>query len=513
MSKESRVKKSFLNARMNLICYMTSLLIVIFTRKIFLDQLGTEFIGFTGTLQSILGFLNLAELGVGTAIGYVLYKPIYDNDKVKINEIISVFGYLYRCIGLVILGAGVILSIFLPWIFPNTSFSWFVIYLGFYAYLTSSLLGYFINYRQTLLSADQRNYEVMGYYQAVISTKMLIQMFLALYIQSFIIFLCIELLFSIVYSCILTYRINKVYPWLNSDIRLGKQLFKKYPEIGKYVKQLFIHKIGGFFQGQTTPLFIYSFVSLPLVALYTNYTLLTYKIQALLNSILDSTAAGVGNLISEGNNIKIWKTYQELFSIRAFFAGIGTFTTYYLLTPFIQLWLGNEYILDQSATILILIQLYLLTMRGVTDQFLFGYGLFYDVWAPLTESIIFVITATIGGYLGGLHGVLCAPLISLAFIVYGWKPYFLFKKGLKHPLYKYWIMFFSNFIICTISYIATTIICELLRFSTENWKKFILTSIVFIISFTIICTITTFLFNSSFRSFIYRFIKYKHAKS
>ena len=81
MTKESRVKKSLLNARMNLICYMVSLVVAFFTRKVFLDQLGTEFIGLTSTLQSLLGFLNLAELGVGSAIGYVLYKPIFDDNK------------------------------------------------------------------------------------------------------------------------------------------------------------------------------------------------------------------------------------------------------------------------------------------------------------------------------------------------------------------------------------------------------------------------------------------------
>lgn len=117
MSKESRIKKSLLNARINLICYLVSLVIAFFSRKIFIDQLGVEFIGLTGTLSSLLSFLNLAELGVGSAIGYVLYKPIYEDDKIKINEIISIFGYLYRCIGLYILGAGVILSFFLPWIF------------------------------------------------------------------------------------------------------------------------------------------------------------------------------------------------------------------------------------------------------------------------------------------------------------------------------------------------------------------------------------------------------------
>ena len=285
--QESRVKKSLLNARINLICYFVSLAVAFFTRKILLDRLGTEFIGFTGTLQSLLGFLNMAELGVSSAIGYVLYKPIFDDDHSKINEIISVFGYLYRCIGLFIIGAGFILSLFLPLIFPNTDFSWGVIYLGYYSYLTSSLLTYFANYKMTLLSADQRNYEVMGYYQTVVSMKMLMQMALAYFVCSFSLFLVTELVFGILYSIVLNMRIRKVYPWLQADVKIGKRLFKKYPEIGKYIKQLFVHKIGSFVQSQVTPFLIYSYVTLPMVAVYGNYTLIIQKLQGLLGSVLD----------------------------------------------------------------------------------------------------------------------------------------------------------------------------------------------------------------------------------
>ena len=131
---------------MNLICYLASFITAFFTRKILLDQLGAEFIGFTGTVGSLLSFLNLAELGIGTAIGYVLYKPIADGDRFKINEIISVLGYLYRKIGYAILSIGIITSFFLPLIFPSTTFSWVVISFGLYAHLTSSLIGYFANY-------------------------------------------------------------------------------------------------------------------------------------------------------------------------------------------------------------------------------------------------------------------------------------------------------------------------------------------------------------------------------
>lgn len=497
---------------MNLICYMASLVVAFFTRKVFLDQLGTEFIGLTGTLQSLLGFLNLAELGVGTAIGYVLYKPIFDDNKEKINEIISVFGYLYRCIGLVILGAGIILSLFLPLIFPNTTFSWGVIYLGFYAYLFSSMLGYFVNYRQTLLSADQRNYEVTGYYQAVTSTKMILQMFLTIYIQSFILFLSIEIIFGIIYSIVLTYRINKVYPWLESDIKLGKQLFKKYPEIGKYVKQLFIHKIGTFVQFQITPFLIYSYVSLPIVALYGNYTLITQKVQGFVTGILDSTSAGVGNLISEGNKENIYKTYKELFTVRFLISGVLTACIFHLCNAFISVWLGDEYPLSSLILLLISIQFFLNVFRGTTDQFIFGYGLFYDVWAPAVESIMFITFAVIGGSLWGLSGVLCGPLVSTIAIVYLWKPYFLFSKGFKKSVFHYYKLFFIHLISILFAHLGAECLTDKIYPPTilgETWMNWIMGAFLFTASMSIFSISLLFIFSSNLRSFIHRFIKQK----
>lgn len=64
IAHESRVKKSLLNARVNLIFYFLILVFSFFFRKIFLDCLGADFVGLTSTLQNLFGFLNLAELGV-----------------------------------------------------------------------------------------------------------------------------------------------------------------------------------------------------------------------------------------------------------------------------------------------------------------------------------------------------------------------------------------------------------------------------------------------------------------
>lgn len=118
---ESRVRKSYLNARVNIFFYLVTLFIAFFSRKIFLEKLGDDFVGLTGTLQNLLNFLNLAELGIGASIGFVLYKPIYNQDRKQIKEIVSVLGYLYRNVGLMILGGGLLLACFLPLIFPDIS--------------------------------------------------------------------------------------------------------------------------------------------------------------------------------------------------------------------------------------------------------------------------------------------------------------------------------------------------------------------------------------------------------
>lgn len=507
MKNESRVKKTMLNAKVNMICYFASFITAFFTRKILLDQLGAEFIGFTGTIGSLLGFLNLAELGIGTAIGYVLYKPIADSDKFKINEIISVLGYLYRIIGITILSLGFIASLFLPLIFNDTTIPIGVIYFAFYAYLASSMIGYFVNYRAALLSADQRNYIVTGYFQITTTSKVILQMILAIYFGSFYIYLVVEFIAGIINATILNWKIKQTYPWLKSEIKQGKLVLKKYPEITHYTKQIFAHKVGGLVQGQLTPFLIYSFVSLPMVALYTNYTILTQKLEGLISGVINSTGAAIGNLVAEGNKDKILKVFRELLAIRIYIASIAAACIYTLASPFIGVWLGNEYIIGKTTVALIAVLSGLGIARGVLDQFCYGCGLFADIWAPYVESLIMVLFAVAGGYYYGLPGVLCGPLASIIIIIYIWKPYYLFSHGFKLSVFTYWKQFLTNILATAFSYVLTDYIYNTLvkpHISATNWGGLIANGAIYIIIITTTTFIAYYTISTGFRDFIYR---------
>ena len=496
-----------LNAKINLICYFASFITAFFTRKILLDNLGEEFIGFTGTVGSLLSFLNLAELGIGTAIGYVLYKPIADGDKFKINEVISVLGYLYRIIGLAILSLGIIGSLFLPLIFNDTTIPLGVIYFAFYAYLAASMIGYFVNYRAALLSADQRNYIVTGYFQIIGTSKVILQMVLAIYFGSFYIYLAIELIGGTINAIILNWKINQTYPWLKSEVKQGKLIFKKYPEIIKYTKQIFAHKVGGLVQGQLTPFLIYSFVSLPMVALYTNYTILTQKLEGLISGVINSTGAAIGNLIAEGDKNKILKVFRELLAIRFFVASIAASCIYTFASPFIGVWLGNEYILGNYTVALIAILSGLGITRGVLDQFCYGCGLFADVWAPYAESLIMVIFAVTGGYFWGLPGVLCGPLASIIAIIYIWKPYYLFTRGFKLSVLQYWKLFVINISATIIAFGTTYFIFGKFiqdNIPTNNWFGLIVSGAIYAAIITITTSIAYYIISAGFRDFLHR---------
>ena len=91
-----RIQKSIKNAKVNVIFYVITAVLAFFSRKVFLDNLGTEFLGLSSTLGDILNLMNITELGIGTAVGVTLYKPLFNDEREKISDIISVYNYFFH---------------------------------------------------------------------------------------------------------------------------------------------------------------------------------------------------------------------------------------------------------------------------------------------------------------------------------------------------------------------------------------------------------------------------------
>ena len=458
MATDSRTSKSIKNSLVALAFYFINLLLQFFSRKVFLDYLGAEILGLNTTATNLLQFLNLAELGIGPAIACTLYKPLLERDTTTINEIVSLQGWLYRRIAWIVIAGSLMLTAFFPLIFAKMPLPLWYAYASFGVLLVSALLSYFVNYKQIVLSADQKEYKIRYSYKAAMLVKILCQLLAIEYLSDgYIWWLILEVVFAIIASVVLEHTIKRSYPWIITDLRKGKALSRKYPNILKKVKQLFFHKIGSFALTQISPIIIYAYTTLTIVALYGNYMLVILGIQTLMAAIFNSMNAGIGNLVAEGNHERIFSVFEELFSVRFLFTSVMCFGVFILTPSFITLWIGKEYVMDSITLLLMTAILFINLSRTTVDTYINAYGLFSDIWAPAVETAINIGMSVLLGYFFGLQGVLLGVLISLLLIIFCWKPYFLFRKGLRLPLRIYVVLY--------IKHLAVAIFCAALIYS------------------------------------------------
>lgn len=454
MNPESRTSKSIKNAQVALLFYFINLILQFFSRKIFLDYLGAEILGLNTTVMNLLQFLNLAELGISAAVSYSLYLPLADKNHQEINEIVSVQGFLYRRIGFIILSASVILMCFFPWFFRKADVPAWYTYATFIVLLISALAGYFFNYRQIVLTADQKEYKLNYAVQTVKSLKVVLQILAITFLsEGYTWWLLLELIAAILSVFAIEWIVKREYPWLIASPQKGKLLRMKYPQIRIKTKQLFFHKIAGFALTQTSPLIIYAYTSLTLVAVYGNYMLIVSGVSALLNAIFNSINAGVGSLVAEGNRTKMLQVFNELFSFRFLLSATICYGVYTLSTPFVRLWVGGEYMLGSLPVLLMVGIMYIGLMRTVVDSYINAFGLFQDVWAPVTEATLNVGLSVMFGYWWGLPGILGGVLVSLFLIVFLWKPWFMFVKGMHVSIFPYVGMYLRHILACILTFI------------------------------------------------------------
>ena len=485
---------------------VVSLLIGFWSRRIFLNHLGTEILGLNTTANILLQFLNLAELGIGSAIAVTLYKPIFDDDKQSIKEIVALQGWMYKIIALIVMGGSAIMMCFFPMIFSKTPLPLWYAYASFGVLLYSNLLGYFFNYKQILLDAHQLNYKIQLSTKLISIFKLVIQAFTIKYLDNgYIWWLVLEALFATVTAVILSRTVNKTFPYIKESVPAPGELRHKYPSVVTKVKQMFFHKIAGIVIGQATPMIIYAFASLTLVAKYGNYLILTNNLTLLLGGLFMGIGASVGNMVAEHNNELTMKIFRELFSSRFWMTSVCCICLWFLTDPFISLWIGPEYVLDKSTLLLVIVVFYIANTRNVVEIYLNAYGLFRDIWAPMLEAVICLSASIILGKHFGLNGILSGLIISQIIMVLTWKPIFLFHSGLKQSLWIYIKMYTVHLAVAAVTVYLLYRIKEFFVFdAAASFASFFLYALIIFSITAVLLFALLYLCEKGMRSFMKR---------
>ena len=429
----SIAKKSFKNMRVAFSLFLINLVITFLARRYFLDNLGVEILGMNTIAMNIVGFLSLAELGIMNAISYALYKPISEDNRKSISEIISVQGWIYRKVAYVIIFFSIIIFLCLPILFSKTTLPIWYTYIAFSTFLISSLSTYFVSYVQVLLIADLQEYKVNYINQLMKFTKYALQISAVILIENienkFLAWCFIEIILSIVIALLIKYVVKKDYPWLNIELQNGKKLKDKHQEIITKIKQMFFHQLGGIVITQVTPVIIYAYISLNTVTKYENYIIIVTAIYSLIGATFSGIQAGIGNLIAQGDKNRVIAFFNQFLVFRYWVISIICFTFYLQSEYFITLWIGKDFVLEEQVLLVLTLYTFIRLARSFIDSFLVGYGLFSDIYAPIIESIMTIGLSIILGKYFGLFGIILGSTISLFIMVIGWKAFFLFSRG------------------------------------------------------------------------------------
>ncbi|MBP3461183.1 MAG: hypothetical protein J6K21_02085 [Bacilli bacterium] len=501
-----RSKKSTKNAFISVFYYFLNSIFTFISKTVLITYLGIEYNGLNSLTTNLLGVLNIAELGLSTAVGYSLYKPLAQNDKEKINEILTLYKYLYRIVAIVVGFLGIITAFLLP-LFVHSNLDMKTIELSFILYLIATVISYLFTYLNVLPSADQKNYMIVKLQGNGKLIKNIVQIIELVIFKNYYIWLIIEILFNIIIYTYTNYKIKKDYNWYNSNISLTfKELLKKYKSIVIKTRDLICHKIGGLVVYQSDNIVISYFCNLAIVGTYSNYLLIFTLLTGCIEQAFAGVTASIGNLIVEKDNKKVYETWKELHIIFIFIATLFSFLFYELSKSFITIWVGSEYLLEDAVVFAIALNIMFKIIKCPIDKFKEAYGIFWDKGAPLFEATINLIVSIVLAKKIGILGVVIGTIVSNMIITAMWKPYVVFKYGFKEKIKKYIFLTLRFYIIGILSVLIANFIGSYISIEATNIFNLILLFIVYGLTNTIIIFVI-FMIDKEFRNIVIKYIK------
>ncbi|MBO5321481.1 MAG: oligosaccharide flippase family protein [Clostridia bacterium] len=440
-------------------------------RKIFVVYLTAELLGLNGLMTSIIGMLSIAELGVGEAINYSLYKPLANGDKEQVNAIMKLYKKLYLGIAGAIIVIGLAITPFLKVVIgPDVTLPFSYIYKIYFIFLFDTFLSYCLAYSRNIITADQKDYIVTNADSITQIITTIFQIAVLIFTRNYILYLVIKLVIAFGRNIILHFVSIKMHPYIKE--KQTKKLSKEYlKELIDNVKALFVTKVSYFIVSGTDNMLLSSFVSITSVAIYANYLTILNLINKTFNTIFDKAKAGVGNFIAQGDNSYLYQLFKNIFFINFIFTSFTTIGIYVVANPVIELWMGKSFLLSGSIVFLLAFNNYSRFILQACECFRGAMGLYsprpFVKYIALLEGVInlvaslafiFILEDRILGVFLGTSISTVVSTIAVPWIVYK----FLFKR----PLHEFFAIYFKYMLIGGIALLLCKV-CSMFIY-TEN---------------------------------------------
>lgn len=456
-------RRSLLNVSTSIVSHVLLLLAAFLVRRLLIRYIGNDVNGLNSLYTSIIGVLSVAELGIGSAISYSMYKPIVERNDRIIAALYGLYQRLYRIIGAVILVAGLLVMPFLPHLISDYHSLKVNVYLNFALVLISVVLTYLYGAKTSLIEAYKDNYLTTGILTVCRLIQYGLQAAVLIMFRSFPLFLTCQI-------------VETLLVWLGTELivrkRHGDIISRKETieptaraEIMRNIKGMFMHKIGGVLVYSVDNVIISAFIGVVILGKYSNYILISSVMTGIISLFFSPLTSVVGHLCSGGDKIEIRKTHDRFYSLN-YALGVVFFLGYYaVIDDVILLCFGSGLEMSRTISFIIALNGFVNFLRSTTLLFRNASGAFYyDRWKPVAEVAMNIILSLVFVKFFPeeykVVGVIVATIIIILLISDVIEPYVLCRHVFGASVKGFWIKNYLNIALFVAGLTALTFVMK-----------------------------------------------------
>jgi len=495
----SRSRNVAKNVTVGVIAQIITLVLSVISRRIFVSFLSADYLGINGLYGNILSVLALAELGVGSVTQFFLYKPVSEKNYNEILHLMRYFRKLYMIIAAVILTLGLLLIPFLN-VIVNSDLQQSELILYYVLFLLNSVVSYFSADKIALLAANQDNrlqkYVAMG---SAIVFQILYIIVLMLW-HNYTIYVLVMILCTLSNVLVINFLCYKRYPYLRNRVVPSEGSVDK-KRIITDVKSTFLYKIGATIVNNTTNIIISVMISTAMVGFYSNYYMIVVAIQGFIAIVSKAMVSGIGNLSVSQNTKHMQKVFNLMLLVYNFIAAFGGISLYLLFNDFIPIWLGDEFLLDQSVVFAIAFSFYLTNAISPLWIFREANGLFKKVrYLFLYTAAFTILFSVLLGHYFKLFGILLAPSLARIVTQVWYEPRVVYKSLFGGTSIAYWLKQFRYLLCAAVS----LFVCYYLQMILPHTFVFIVIKAILFLAITGMLFLLGSLGTEEFSEFLFR---------
>lgn len=464
MARIERAKNATRNIVYGVILKMYQILIPFVMRTAMIYLMGVQYLGLNSLFSSVLQVLNLAELGVGSAMVYSMYGPIVKDDNVTICALMKLYRTYYRFIGGVIAVVGVFITPFIPKLISGDVPADINIYILYLLNLGATVLSYWLfAYKNSILQAHQRN-DVVSKVTIVTNTiQYALQLFVLWVFHNYYYYVIVMLFTQAATNIVTALYANKLYPDFKPEGNLGK---KEVSKINQRIKDLFTSKLGGVIVGAADTIVISSFLGLTALAVYQNYYFIISSVTGFIYIINSSICAGIGNSLITESNEKNYHDFEKFNFVLFWLIGFCICCFLTLMQPFVQLWVGKKLMLPFGMVVLFCIYFFCNVYEKAISVFKDAAGIWReDRFRPLIYGISNLIVNLILVNYIGLYGIIISTIVTCLAISIPWIIDNVFKLIYKRSKVNYVKALGKYVITIGIAGSINVLVCNMFRLS------------------------------------------------